>query len=342
MSLVAGLFVILLVASNAPGAHAESAMERARYLMGTLCTAQVHAPNDTVASRALRAGFDEIARIEQVMSSWREDSDVTMLNATAGKQPFPCPAELYAALVSARTLAEHTDGAYDPTIGPLIEAWDLRGKGRVPNKRQLEKAMAPVGWQSLVLDSDTQTASFERDGMAVDLGGIGKGFALDHAVVAMELRGATRGLLNFGGEICAWSDGTPWDVSIADPADRLRPVLTFTITDAAVSTSAQSERGFERKGVRYGHVLDPKTGRPVDSTGSVTVIAGSATQADALSTALFVMGRDDAGMFARNNPDVGVVWLDHTGEGLLAWVWNAPELKPEHGVTVHFMDQPAE
>lgn len=331
----------LLIVSSSP-VFAEASVERARFLMGTLCTARVYAPNDTVASRALRAGLDEIARLDEVLSSWRDDTDLARLNAAAAQEPFPCPAELYASLVSARALAEHTDGAYDPTIGPLIEAWDMRGEGRVPKQREIDRALQSVDWRSLQLDSNSQSASFEREGMRVDLGGIGKGFALDHAVVAMELRGATRGLLNFGGEICAWSDGTPWEVSIADPTDRMRPVLHFTITDAAVATSAQSERGFDHKGVRYGHVLDPTTGRPVDSTGSVTVIAGSATQADALSTALFVMGRDDAGMFARANSDIGVIWLDRTSEGLLAWVWNAPHVKTDTNVTVHHMDKPAE
>ena len=322
-------------------AHAAE-MQRSQILMGTLCTAVAEAPNDTVASRALRAGFDEIARLEQVLSTWRDDSDISMLNANAAEEPFPCPTELYAVLATARTLAEHTDGAYDPTIGALIDAWDLRGDGRVPNDKQLEQAHSTVGWQKLAFDVEAQAVSFENDGMSVDLGGIGKGFALDHAVVAMELRGARRGMLNFGGEICAWSDGTPWDVYVADPADRMTPALRFTITDAAVATSAQSERGFDHKGKRYGHILDPRTGRPVESRGSVTVIAGSATQADALSTALFVMGRDEAGAYARANTDIGVVWLEHADDGLIAWIWNAPEMKPEHGVTVHYMDQPAE
>jgi thiamine biosynthesis lipoprotein len=317
-------------------------MERARYLMGTLCTAQVQAPNDTVASRALKTGFDEIARIERVLSSWDETSDVAGLNATAAHEPFPCPTELYASLAAARALAETTDGAYDPTIGPLIKAWDMHGKGRVPSEREIEEALERVGWRALILDSDTQTAAFTHEGMAIDLGGIGKGFALDHAVAAMEQRGAVRGLLNFGGEICAWSDGAPWSVSIADPADRMRPVLHFTIANGAVSTSGQSERGFEHKGVRYGHVLDAKSGRPVESTGSVTVIATSATQADALSTALLVMGRGDAGMFARTHTDIGVIWLEHSSAGLLAWIWNAPHVKPEADLTVHYMDQPGE
>jgi thiamine biosynthesis lipoprotein len=277
-----------------------------------------------------------------VLSTWNDSSDVAHLNAAADHEPFPCPTELYAVLASARALAELTDGAYDPTLGALIDAWDLHGKGRVPGAHVLERARARVGWRALVLDSGSQTARFDLAGLAVDLGGIGKGFALDHAVAAMEQHGATRGLINFGGEICAWSDGDGWDVSVADPTDRLRPALHFTITDGAVATSAQSERGFEHKGVRYGHVLDPRTGAPVPSAGSVTVVAASATQADALSTALFVMGRDDMGRFAREHTDIGVIWLERGEEGLVARIWNAPHVKPEHGVTVHYMDQPAE
>lgn len=317
-------------------------VERARYIMGTICTATVHARDTTTAARAIEAGFDEIAHIERVISTWLEDSDVSRMNATAADTPFTARDELYEVLAAARTVAETTDGAYDPTIAPLIDAWDLRGDGRVPGDAEIATARARTGWKGLLLDSGTMSVAFARPGMGVDLGGIGKGFALDHAVVAIQLAGGRRGMLNFGGEIVTWSDGGDWNVVIADPVDRLRSVMRVMVSDAAVSTSGQSERGFEAKGKRYGHILNPRTGRPVESSGSVTVIAPSATQADALSTALFVMGRQDAGVFARRHPGIGVIWFEQTGDGLLAWVWNRPDAQPEQDITVHYMDQPAD
>lgn len=338
-----GLALITVAAAESSasggGASPESwAAQRSRYLMGTLCTAVAHAADTVTAAGAANAGLDEIARLEGILSSWREDTDLARLNAVGGLRPTPCADELYEVLAVARTMAELTDGAYDPTIEPLVEAWDLRGEGRVPSDAQRERALRRVGWQKLTLDPDARTVVFEKSGMAVELGGIGKGFALDHAAVVMQIAGATRGLINFGGEICAFSDDAEWTIAIADPSERMRPVLSFAARDVAVSTSAQSERGFDKDGVRYGHVLDPRTGRPVASRAAVTVIAGSATQADALSTALFVMGRSQAAAFAREHPEIAVVWLEQSGGEVLAWRWNGPPFFVEEGASVRWMD----
>ena len=174
--------------------------------------------------------------------------------------------------------------------------------------------------------------------MAIDLGGIAKGFALDHAFAVLEGRGVRRARLNFGGEICVITDSAPWPVTIADPADRMRPVVALELREGAVSTSGQSQRSFRAKGRDWGHILDPRTGRPVVDPGSVTVIAGSATQADALSTALFVMGRAEGEIFAREHPEIGVLWLEPAGDHVRAWGWNLPATRDVAETRVEWMD----
>jgi thiamine biosynthesis lipoprotein len=331
-ALGAGLATTPAVRADGP------AVERARWLMGTLCSAEAHAADTAAAAAAIEAAFGEIARLEGLLSSWRDDSEVSQLNALGAGESLACAPALYELLVAARSLAEVTHGAFDPTVEPLTRAWDLRGKGRVPDEDEIAAALAHVGWEGLRLDENELTAGFAKPGMAVDLGGIGKGFALDHAFAVLEARGIRRARFNFGGEICAITDAAPWPVTVADPADRMRPVVAFELREGAVSTSGQSERSFRAKGRDWGHILDPRTGRPVARPGAVTVFAGSATQADALSTALFVMGRAEGEAFARAHPEIGVLWLEPAGDRVLAWGWNLPETRDVAGAEVQWMD----
>jgi thiamine biosynthesis lipoprotein len=327
-----------VVVRAAPDFAPRATASRARYLMGTPCTAEAEAADSAAAAAAIVAAFDEIARLEAILSSWRDDSELARLNALGAGESLACSPELYGALVAARTMAEATGGAFDPTVEPLIRAWDFRGKGRVPAEDEIAEALALVGWSGLVLDADAQSAHFAAPGMGVDLGGIGKGLALDYAFARLETAGVRRARLNFGGEVCVISDDTPWSVAVADPGDRLRPVIEFALREGAVSTSGQSERAFRAKGRTWGHILDPRTGRPVAHDGSVTVIAPSATQADALSTALFVMGRASGEVFAKAHPEIGVLWLERSGDDVHAWGWNLPETRDVAGSRLQWMD----
>jgi FAD:protein FMN transferase len=300
-------------------------IERTRYLMGTLCGVMVQARDSARAERAATAALDDIARLEQVMSSWRASSELTALNRDAGRA-HRCSADLFAVLDSARVYAAATHGAFDPTVEPLILAWDLRGAGRVPTKAARDHARARVGWERLHLDRHRYTARLEA-GAALDLGGIGKGFALDRAAARLRAAGVDAALLNFGGELLALGrPGTMrngvWPVRIADPAHRLRPVVELAVEHGAVSTSSQGERGFTSGGRRYGHVLDPRTGLPVESRASVTVAAATGTRADAISTALLVAGRDSARAWARRHPEDGILWLEPSGSAVRMWSWN--------------------
>jgi thiamine biosynthesis lipoprotein len=294
--------------------------------MGTLCDVVVHAADSASAGRAAAAALDEIARLEQVMSSWRSESELSRLDGSAGRA-YDCSPDLFAVLDSAVAYAQATRGAFDPTVEPLLIAWDLRGAGRVPTAAEREAARARVGWQRLRLDRGRKVAQLEN-GAAVDLGGIGKGFALDRAAERLRALGVDSALLNFGGELCAFGpaiDATRqrgWTVTLADPTDRLRPVASLVLERGAVSTSSQGERGFIAGGRHYGHVLDPRSGLPVESRASVTVVASSATRADALSTAFLVAGRDSARAWAERHPADGVVWLEPAESAVRMWCWN--------------------
>jgi thiamine biosynthesis lipoprotein len=330
-------FLALAIGAAAPDAIADTTpAERARMLMGTLCTARF-ACGDTVRSAAAATrSLDEIARLEPVMSSWSTTSELSALNAHAADTTVRCSPDLHAVLASALAAARLTDGAFDPTIEPLNRVWDMRGDGRVPANAELRDALRLVGWRHVRFDSVAHTVRFAQRGMGIDLGGIGKGYALERALAASG--DCDDAFLNFGGEILAI--GPARDIGIADPRDRLRPALSLSITSAAVSTSSQNERGVEIEGRHHGHILDPRTGRPVPGRASVTVVltprngaTPPAAMADALSTALLVMGRDRAGAFARRHR-IGVVWLEPTTGPLNAWVWNLSTVRAAPGAIV--------
>ncbi|MGH7731953.1 MAG: FAD:protein FMN transferase, partial [Candidatus Eiseniibacteriota bacterium] len=164
---------------------------------------------------------------------------------------------------------------------------------------------------------------------------IGKGFALDRARATLTRLGARRALLNLGGEVLAL--GERHTVAVAHPEVRLAPVVELEVSDACVSTSGQSERGFTGRGARYGHVVDPRGGRPVATPASVTVVCRSATRADALATALLVMGRERASEFVMAHGDLGALWLEPAGSGVRAWCWNLPTARAAPGAAVRWM-----
>jgi len=327
-ALATAIVMLAACAVRAEGPNSPT-VERGRILMGTVCTARVESADTLAAAAAIARAFDRIAALEQVMSSWRRDSELSRFNAR--RESFECSPELFRVLAAARVWADSTGGAFDPTIEPLLSAWDIRGVGRVPSAAERDSARALVDWRSLELDASQRHARLARPGMAIDLGGIGKGAALDEAMDSLRTSGVRRALFDFGGQLAAI--GT-WDASVADPRDRARPLIRMRLEDASLSTSAQTENQRRVGGRSYGHVIDPRRGAPVEFLGSVSVRTASATEADALSTALLVMGREAAGAFAERHPEIGVLWLEPTRHGVDAWTWNLDEATAPTGARV--------
>jgi len=282
-----------------PPAGPEGASTRARFLMGTLLTIEV---DGKVPAGAIEAAFDEVARLEEILSNWRATSELSRLNGAAALGPVRCSPDLDRAVRAALLWARRTNGAFDPTVEPLVRALGLREEaGRPPGEpapapdeeRAGTAAPPPIGWRHVRVRRLSRTVRFDTPGVGLDLGGIGKGIALDAAASVLRRLGVRRALLDFGGQVLAMGrpvDGDLWRIGIADPVDRERAVSVLGIEDASLSTSSNSERFVETSQGRVGHILDPASARPAAFEGSVTVAAADATSADALSTALFVMG----------------------------------------------------
>jgi thiamine biosynthesis lipoprotein len=293
------------------GAQALS-VSRAQYLMGTVCEVTVVTERVGKAETAISKAFQEILELERVMSSYRSDSELSRLNAQAEKSPVPVSPRLFEVLSDSRQYAVLTQNAFDPTVESLIRIWDFRGEGRIPLKREIKEALRKVGSEKMVLNNDSRTVYFRENGVGIDLGGIGKGYALDRAALYLKKEGFSNALLNFGGEILVLGhgpEGEGWKIEVADPQDRTQGVVFFYATDVAISTSGNSERFVEVNGEKYGHILDPRSGYPVEFSGSVTVVSPSATEADALSTALFVMGEREGLKWLKKFPQIQAFYL---------------------------------
>jgi len=314
-------------AQDDPAAGQEGAA-RARFLMGTRLSIETDGP---VPAAVLDSAFDEVARLEGMFSNWQRTSEVSRLNDEAARGPVGCSAELFAAVRIGLRWAEETGGAFDPTVEPLVRALGLRGEeGRLPGMEDAPApvgvetdpaARPPIGWRHVHLHRAARSVRFDTEGVGLDLGGIGKGIALDAAAGVLRRHGVRRALLDFGGQVLAV--GRPrrapaWSIGIADPEDRDRVIAVVGIDRLSLATSSNSERFVETPRGRLGHILDPAEARPARFQGSLTVAAHDATSADALSTALFVMGPDRGAAWAEAR-DIPALYLWRDDSGTLRW-----------------------
>jgi thiamine biosynthesis lipoprotein len=304
--------LLALVACAGPGARApEPADEHrlSRIALGTLVEITVREADPAAARAALEWGFVEIARLEGLLSTWREDSELSALNRAAGDWR-PVSQETGAALDAALAVAAETDGAFEPTIRPLLRAWGFEGGApRVPSDAELRALRGLVDFRRL--ERQGGRARLAAPGMGVSLGGIGKGFIADAVLRGLRERGIPAALVAASGDLACYG-GTgqrPWPIAVEDPDRPGEALARFDLREGGVSTSAPTWRAFESGGERYHHLLDPRSGRPARGTRSLTVVSSSATRADALSTALFVMGKERALAFARSHPDALLVAL---------------------------------
>ncbi len=267
--------------------------------------------DDSVLLRAAgEEALAEIARLEAQLSLYRPESEISHLNARAADGPVPVDPRLFALLARARRLSEETGGAFDITVAPLVRCWGFMGAGgSVPSEEEIAAARARVGMSHVLLDEESFTVRFDRPGMMLDLGAIGKGYAVDRAIRLLWDNGIRSALLHGGTStvygLGAPPDGDAWTVAIrrpfaTDPDDHLTHV---SLRDAALSVSAPHGKAFEADGRRYGHVLDPRTGRPAETAILAAVLSSSTTDSDALSTALLVLGAEGVSHLTSHYPE---------------------------------------
>ncbi len=269
-----------------------------RYLMGTLCEVRLWAEARAQAARALAAAFGELHRLDAVFSNYGADSELARVNREAAAAPVAVSGELWELTRYARSAWRQSAGAFDITSGPLLKAWGFwQREPRIPSWVELAEARARVGAGKLELDARARTIRFRQDGMELDFGGLAKGYAVQRAARALRREGVAAALVNLGGS-SLYAVGTPpaepgnWVVAVSDPRQPQRAALLFELGDGwAVSTSGTCEQSFSAEGRRFSHLLDPRSGEPLDGLRSATVIARSGRRSEVLTKLLLLGAR---------------------------------------------------
>jgi len=267
-----------------------------------------------LASRAL----DLVDALEVQLTVYNDESEVSRLNRTAHLGPVVVERGLFGLLNQAVELSRLTDGAYDVTSGALSEVWGFtRGPKRAPSADELDEARARTGWRHLRLDPDASSVAFDVPGLRVNLGSIGKGYAIDRAVDLIRGHWTPTSALVHGGRSSLFALGSPpgrfggrWEIALRNPFAPDSPLGTLRLRNRALGTSGGAFQRFEIDGRTYGHILDPRTGWPADGPASVTVLAPTAAEADALSTALYLLGPEAACELSARRPEIGVVIVE--------------------------------
>lgn len=265
---------------------------------------------------AAEDALDLIDELEDQLTVYRDQSEVSQLNERAAREAVPVEAGLFHLLQHAAVLTRDTAGAFDIASGSLIKAWGFyRREGRLPTPRERTAAMARTGMRHVILDANAKSVKSRRAGLEINLGAIGKGYALDRAAALLRERWGIASALLHGGGSSVRAIGVPpgqprgWSVVLRHPWDDTRTLGTVWLRDQALGTSAATFQYFEYNGKKYGHLLDPRTGWPAEGTASATVIAPTAADADAISTAFFVLGAEAANAYCQPRPELAAVML---------------------------------
>ena len=314
---VASLLVLLAVLAGCSTPAPRGDLRRFEFTgphMGTLFTITLYASDQTNAQLAARTAFERIAALDTIMSDYQADSELMRLCEQPVAKPVPVSADLFKVLEKSQRFSELSDGAFDVTVGPFVRLWRFARKKKVlPAPAEVAEAAHAVGFKNLQLDRKHRTVTLLAPGMRLDLGGIAKGFAADQALRVLRDHGINRALVAASGDIALGDpppDAKGWKTGITAIDVRTNDAhRTFVLRNAGISTSGDTEQYVEIGGIRYSHIVDPRTGLGLTNRIQVTVIAPDATTTDALATALCVLGVERGLALADSLPGVSAMVL---------------------------------
>ena len=322
------LFLLPLVgaAANAPTRPVSAdtlRLESSVVAMGSAYSVAVYGEDRSRMEEAVDAAFEEVHRLDDMLSNYKPDSPLSEINRLAAQRPVAVMPELFGLLSACLEYSRESEGAFDITVGPLMKVWGFyKGTGRLPHRAEILEALDRVGYRNVALDPRGQTVKFTRPGMELDPGGIGKGYAVDRMVDVLKQHGIRTALVSASGSSIYGLGAPPgdrgWKVKIRDPKDHDKSVAEVYLKDESMSTSGNYEKFFRAEGKIYSHIMDPRTGWPAQGVLSVSVTAPRTIDSEAWTKPFFVNGRGwaathkPAGLrafFCEDRPEQTCAWL---------------------------------
>jgi len=327
MTRLAPFLTVLLLAAALP-VRADW-MERTEAIMGTRCYVELWADEPAKGNDAIDAVMAELRRIDSLMSHYKPESQLSQINQYANERPVQVDKELFDLIKLSTHYSQITEGAFDITYASVGYLYNYPQHIR-PTEAQIRQALPAVNWRNMLLDEEHHTVRFEHPGMRIDLGGIGKGHAVDRGIDVLKARGIARALVTAGGDSRIIGDrmGRPWLVAIRHPDNPSKVVTRIPLSDSAVSTSGDYERYFDEDGVRYHHIIDPRTGHSASKVRSATILAPTATQTDGMSKTAFVLGAEKALEIINRMPEYDAVFVLPDGRVLYSNGLRPPASRP--------------
>jgi len=318
------ILVVALLLGGQPAAAELLRLEASVDAMGTTYSLVLYGDHRDRLEAAAEATFEEARRLDRLLSHYRARSDVSEINRLAAQRPVKVTPEMFRLLEACQEYSRASEGAFDITVGPLIKLWGFfKGDGRLPGRADVAQALANIGYGRLRLDAEARTVRFDRPGMALDLGGIGKGYAVDRMIETLRENGISQALLSAGGS-SIYGLGSPgteaggWPVKIRDPKNSSRTVEELRLRDASLSTSGSYEKFFEAGGRVYSHIMDPRSGYPAQGVLAVSVVAPRTIDSEAWTKPFFILGRQWAALHTPSG--MRVYFCEDKAGTLCAWL----------------------
>ncbi|HEY6484438.1 MAG TPA: FAD:protein FMN transferase [Steroidobacteraceae bacterium] len=310
------LIVLVSALSLALPAQAEW-RQRTEAIMGTRIYVEVWSEDAAKGDAAIDAVMGEMRRIDALMSRYKPHSQLSQINDRAVQEPVQVDPELFDLIKLSTHYSQITEGAFDITYASVGHLYDYPHHIR-PTEAQIKAALPAVNWRNMLLDPVHHTVRFEHQGMRIDLGGIGKGYAVDRGIAILQARGIEHAVVSAGGDSRIIGDrmGRPWLVAIRHPDDPNKVVTRIPIINSAMSTSGDYERYFDENGVRYHHIIDPRTGHSASKVRSATILGPTATQTDGMSKTAFVLGPEKALEIINRMPEYDAIFVCPDGRVL--------------------------
>lgn len=296
----------------------EETYKESRESLHTVVAITVVSSSSDKARNAVDKAYRELDRLAKLLNFYSEDSEVSAINRHAGDKPVKVSGETLEIIEKALYASKNTEGAFDITVGPVVKLWDFKNRV-IPDAEQIKEKSKIIGYKNIIVDKAASTVLLEKKGMQIDLGGIIKGYAADKAVAVLKANGIKAGIVAAAGDIKTFGkrhDENSWSVGIRNPrqgkgGDEI--IAVVKLSNQAISTSGDYERYFEKNGIRYHHIIDPKTGHPAYGCQSVTIVAKESAIADAFATGIFVLG-PQKGIEALNRLGIDAIIIDRNGK----------------------------